>query len=97
MLSDTDIRRNIIEIGKSRKRARYYRKIKDINGNLVTVQTEPLPADPESIFLYTAKGFTLKEGASGVPCPLCDFVGKNAQELSLHLKQHKDEGNTKEE
>ncbi len=45
--------------GKRRERAPYYRQIPSKNGEMVWVQTSPLPSDPLGKQQYLAKGFRL--------------------------------------
>lgn len=84
---------NILNLNKSRKRARYWREI----GKGNWVQTSLLPADPASVNYYFLKGFKGKK-PEGVPvevdnisCPHCDFVAKKPIGLQGHLRKHKKE------
>ena len=82
-------RDNIFWIGKRRQRSVYYRP----DGT----PTKPLPSDSLSQMHYRGKGFTLKPKSavpetkveiSGIKCPYCDFVPKNALSLRTHLNSH---------
>ena len=87
MVSDTDIKQNILNIGRRRERVIYYRP----DGT----PTLELPADPQSRMYYMMKGFTLKpkEGEDGVKCPLCEFRSQSALGLRSHLRVHITETN----
>ena len=84
--SDVDIMKNILNIGRRRQRAIYYRK----DGTPTTL----LPADPYSKLSYMAKGLTLKPPVVEVPpdgkvhCPLCEFTTEKAVGLRTHLNVH---------
>jgi len=83
--SDTDLSRNIINIGRRRERAIYYRP----DGQA----TQPLPADAYSKMYYTSKGFTLEpKGAkkNGLLCPICNEDMVSASNLQVHLATHMD-------
>lgn len=84
-VSDTNIQDNILNIGRRRERAIYYRK----DGT----PTNPLPADTYSQLYYIKKGFTLEAKGkevviSGIRCPYCGFEPKNALALRTHLNKH---------
>ena len=78
----------ILNIGRRRERAVYYRK----DG----APTMPLPADPYSKAYYLGKGFTLKPAVTEqegdtIKCPICEFEARNAFGLSSHLRKHTNE------
>ena len=84
-LSDTDINKNILNIGKRRIRAIYVRP----DGK----PTAPLPADPQSRMYYQGKGFKLQselipQSGGGVTCPLCQATMQSALGLRSHLRVH---------
>ena len=92
----SEVTKNILNIGRRRERRVYYRP----DGT----PTLPLPANPEYIAHYLAKGWTLEppikeevkevreQESSVTRCPYCSFEPKNAHGLIVHLKKH-----TKEE
>lgn len=94
-LSDTDIRKNILNINRSRKRAVYYRPV-TVKDEVKWIETLPLPSDPEGRMYYLAKGFRTeipkeeikKEVVEGVPCPHCDFVAKDDVGFLAHFRSH---------
>ena len=83
----------IISLNKSRQRAIYWRQ--DNNGGWV--QTNPLPADPQSINYYLSKGLRGKKPEDGgqtvvqdgtAKCPFCEFVTESPLGLRSHLRKH---------
>ena len=84
-----------LNLGHSRQRAIYWRKIGDD-----WVQTQALPADPMSVAYYFSKGFRAKppkdevkkaiadRGNGKLVCD-CGFVAKNAFGLLVHQRKHK--------
>ena len=86
-LSDTNILDNILNIGRSRQRAIYYRP----DGTA----TLPLPADPYSKMYYLGKGFTLNplqelkvQNSNPLLCPNCGFEAKTLFGLEVHKRKH---------
>jgi len=88
---------SILKVGQSRMRAKYWRKTEK-----GWAQTQPLPADPNSINYYFAKGFRAKNPETNVKvdtvstpkktgCPFCDFETGNPRALRSHLNKHVNE------
>ena len=81
---------SILSLNRSRQRAVYYRLAQDGTW----VPTKPLPADPQSIAYYFAKGFKAKPPDEGekpadvLKCPLCDFEPQSVFGLQSHLRKH---------
>ncbi len=92
-------------LNKSRKKAIYYCPITAKDGTVSWARTRPLPADPQSIAMYFAKGFRAKPpGAtpkeadvSAIKCPFCDFKPESALALRSHLRVHIDVHDKKED
>lgn len=78
-----------LNVGHSRMRAIYYRKI---GGQWVG--TGLLPADPTSIQHYFSKGFKAKppieevKSDGTISCPICGFGAKDVFGLQSHLRKH---------
>ncbi len=98
-LSDVDILKNVLNIGRRRERAIYYRP----DGT----PTLPLPADPYNKIYYLSKGFrlkpqktnepvvagkgmvqTLSDGLIHCPMPGCTFTTEKPLGLRSHLRVH---------
>ena len=78
----------VLNLGQSRMRARYWRKIGE-----TWVQTGYLPADPASRAIYFGKGFRGQppDGsvpAIGIKCPLCEFTCETPRGLAKHMYSH---------
>lgn len=90
----TPSKSDVLNINRSRLKAVYYRQI---GGKWEP--TLPLPADPQSIAYYFAKGFKpqpppenevteepVKDGI--LRCPICEMEVKSAFGLQSHLRVH---------
>jgi len=87
----------VLNINRSRLRSVYYRPI-ETNGTVTWRATLPLPADPQSIAQYFAKGFKAKPPAEGteikeksagvILCPFCDYEPASPLALRSHLRKH---------
>lgn len=88
---------NVLNIGRSRMRAIYYRPIPQEDGSVDWMPTNPLPADPYNVAVYFRKGFKAKapdgeQREDGlIKCPLCDFKAQSAFGLASHLRKHNKE------
>ena len=91
-LSDFDIKKNILNLNKSRQRDIYIRP----DGS----KTQPLPSDPMARMYYEAKGFKLQgaeEKEEVKTCPFCDFKPQSPLALRTHLNTHIKQDSNKED
>lgn len=95
----------VLNLNRSRKKAIYYWPLTMKDGHVEWLPTTPLPADPQSIAMYFAKGFKAKppegippkpEDTSAIKCPFCDFKPESALGLRSHLRVHIDVHDNKE-
>jgi len=93
VLSDQDPRQNIVSLNKHRMRAKYWRQM----SNEDWVQTDYLPADPESQAIYFSKGFRAinpdapkgeVEQSGEIRCPFCQMKADSPISLKAHLNEH---------
>jgi len=94
-MSPTGIQGNrvILNLGHSRMRTRYWRQLNDGSW----VQTQLLPADPQSINIYFSKGFrarppeevrSIRSEILLCPYPGCGYEAKGDFGLRSHMKKH---------